>query len=85
MRIVKESVVDWWDRVEVVKTLEDKYFPHIPEKSILKYMPEEVVSVWSNWINGQTGLVCDDGDFGVYIWDWHRFTAGLERRKKDKF
>ncbi len=71
---------NWWDNLEV-RTCDDGSLPHIPEKEINKVMPDDIKPMWENWINGQTGLHCDDGDFGVYTSDWYRFVEKLKRNQ----
>ena len=65
----------WWEGLQVV----DKPIPHIPQRHIDMVMPDDIKPMWENWIRGQTGLHCDDGDFGVYAHDWQRFVGKLER------
>ena len=65
----------WWKDLKVI----EKPMAHIPEKHIAMVMPEDIKPMWEKWIRGQTGLHCDDGDFGVYIWDFERFVGKLER------
>ena len=68
----------WWKGIQVVA----EPMPHVPEKSIIAVMPDNIVPVWEDWAQGQTGLMCDDGDFGVYAHDWKRFVGKLERDEK---
>ena len=69
------KIKKWWEDLQVVK----EPIPHIPQKHIDMVMPDDVKPMWENWILGQTGLHCDDGDFGVYEWDWKRFVGKLEK------
>ena len=69
---------NWWDNLEVV----EEPYPHIPQKEIAKVMPPELKEAWGKFINGQTGLRCDGGDFGVYADDWERFVGKLQRKEK---
>lgn len=65
----------WWKNLVTI----EKPIPHIPARHISMVMPEDIKPMWETWIRGQTGLHCEDGDFGVYIWDWERFIGKLER------
>ena len=75
---MKKTTTRWWENIEAV----DKPMPHIPEKQILAVMPEDIKPMWENWICGQTCLLCDDMDSGIYKWDWERFVGKLERNEK---
>jgi len=68
----------WWSDLKVIK----EPIPHVPESHILMVMPEEIKREWENWMRGQTGLACENGDFGVYSSDWARFVGKLERGLK---
>jgi hypothetical protein len=76
--IATKSFGRWWDGLQIIQDP----IPHIPERHILMAMPELIKPLWEDWIRGQTGLHCDDGDFGVYSNDWARFVGKLERGLK---
>lgn len=80
--IAKELKADttWLDKVVV----EEKPIPHIEQKKLLALMPAELHPAWDHFIMGQTGLHCDNGDFGVYAWDFDRFAEKLRSGKKLK-
>ena len=69
---------NWWNFIQA----EQKPVPHIPEKRIKQFMPEDIYEKYEKWIYGQTGLHCDDGDFGVYSWDFCRFIGKYKRGEK---
>lgn len=69
----------WLDKVVVI----EKPLPHIPQQELDKIMPPELKDEWEKFIFGQTGLHCDNGDFGVYAWDFERFAGRVRRKEKD--
>ena len=69
---------EWLDQVVVY----EEPMPHIKSKELEKIMPEELKEAWDKFINGQTGLHCADGDFGVYSCDFERFVVKLKRKEK---
>jgi len=77
MKLNKQKV-NWWDNIAVIN---DPVL-HVPEKSIKAEMPVELHEAFDQWIYGQTGLHCDNGDFGVYLHDWARFLSKVRREEK---
>ena len=69
----------WLDKVEIIK----EPIPHIKEKQLMQIMPEYLKPEWERFIFGQTGLMCDDGDFGIYSWDFDRFANRFRENKKN--
>jgi len=60
---------NWW---ESLVTIEGP-FPHIPRKEIMAAMPKELHEAFGDFMMGQTCLRMDNGDSGIYPWDFERF------------
>ena len=45
----------------------------IPEKNILKSVPEELLPLWENYMRGKTVQECGFDDWGVYEYDYKTF------------
>ena len=60
--------------------------PHIPERHILTVIGDnkELLEKYENWARGKTGLMCSDGDFGLYEWDFNSFIYLCEEIKRVK-
>jgi len=63
------ATLAWWEKLPII--LEP--YPHIPEREILGAMPEELKPLWTEFIRGQGAVGMDDGDHGIYPWDFFRF------------
>jgi|GEM_PF-2279028 len=61
--------LSWWETLPII--LEP--FPHIPQKEILAAMPEELKAFWEQFMFCKGVLLMDDGDHGIYPWDFFRF------------
>lgn len=57
----------------------EKPYPHIPEGEVLAAMPEELHAEWDKFMRGQTMLVREDGQAGIYPCDLIRFASSRER------
>lgn len=69
----------WLDKVVEY----EKPIPHIKSLELMKIMPEELKADWNRFITGQTGLLCDDGDFGIYCWDFDRFSDRVRKNAEN--
>lgn len=70
----------WYNRLEVV----EEPYPHIPEGEILAAMPEELHNEWDSFMYGQTTLVREDGQAGIYPCDLIRFVIRSCRKNAPK-
>lgn len=45
----------------------------IPEKDILRSLPEELLPLWENYMRGKTIQDCGFDDWGIYEYDYTNF------------
>ena len=50
----------------------------IPEKNILKSLPEELLPLWENYMRGKTVQECGFDDWGVHETDYNLFKGYID-------
>lgn len=65
----KDSQPLWADKLP----RHSKPIPHIKWGDLEANMPKPLFKKFGKWMRGQTSLLCDDGQLGVYTWDFDRW------------
>ena len=56
--------------------------PNVPNKLLRAVLTKTAYTSLSKFMRGQTGLIRDDGDLGIYLWDFERWLVHYNRRGK---
>jgi hypothetical protein len=57
--------------------LREQDIPYITSQLLKKYHTDAECKAFAKWFYGQTGIITEAGELGVYTWDYERWLAGL--------